>query len=950
MNPAKFAQMMKYLTRVKKQKPDLPDVFPASKAPIPPKTQNVEEIEAINAFIRRERQQKAGGGMLVQPGFGGTRQGYKQDKLTIQPPKTLTGMAGDRKLTADQIASLNPDFKGNLIDKKTKKVIGKIYTKELNDAFEVLNVIKKNKGYAASIEEIGRLAGFFQPAGGKTAGKVNFKRTNLAFKLAVDQFDELENFKLASEKYPKIDKKKFRYLDTIAKSFANHNITTNPIEAAAHLLPDNMAMIYDLGGREDVTKDIFNVRGKLNANDKKFLIDRISVLTGKNFNTEKLNNLIEKTTKVRTAEGRIATRIKLNANMNKQIKDIADDSTIKNLLTKPLNRKTQTALLTRATEIVGGDASIASRRLFQMAEAMSDTTNMYKNLGIKINNNIANKIIATGKQIGGRNNRYGMSSALYTYYGNVVDKALGATEGETFIGRYQQAIRNALDKGQSPDEIFSLTASARRGLSPYAIFTQQLRTDVNSAIKGAYIDSALSRTHEKLQKIFQGRKYNQLNAEDKKAADALVETFEKEKIRALNQPVNPGAVREGAKPIYLTASEKKNIQLPSFDLKNPPSKSIANYKDFDKNLQNAFNRSYEAVGYSMKVPKEFLTQKQLLGQLRPGQAGFATIDALLAPYKAVGKGFVKVGGPFEAGFFGLDYMNEKSKGLPADTAAQIALNNITFGLLGDPDKFRMRDLVEAGNKLGVTNTGAFQQFKNLIDLEKQIIEQRTSVNDFMAYNEAVGGKDKLTPKLDVFSQTSKLNKLEGEYARALNQFNALENPEQIAEDYFNSVQFLGRQEYNKAIDTKKNQVYPNMGTMGSDFMTTILNPIQSFLPQNLMESGLGPINIATRPVVRNLRKIPFIGSIFDPTSDAAKLSAMSEEEKNQRALDMNIIPQNVQPGIGQTMTEEQLAPYYEQFFAGGGIAKLAGDRSGPPPERGPMSQGLQGLMKRVRNL
>ena len=36
--------------------------------------------------------------------------------------------------------------------------------------------------------------------------------------------------------------------------------------------------------------------------------------------------------------------------------------------------------------------------------------------------------------------------------------------------------------------------------------------------------------------------------------------------------------------------------------------------------------------------------------------------------------------------------------------------------------------------------------------------------------------------------------------------------------------------------------------------------------------------------------------------------------------------------------------------AGGGIAKEAGDRSGPPPEKGPMSQGLQGLMKRVRNL
>jgi hypothetical protein len=34
--------------------------------------------------------------------------------------------------------------------------------------------------------------------------------------------------------------------------------------------------------------------------------------------------------------------------------------------------------------------------------------------------------------------------------------------------------------------------------------------------------------------------------------------------------------------------------------------------------------------------------------------------------------------------------------------------------------------------------------------------------------------------------------------------------------------------------------------------------------------------------------------------------------------------------------------------AGGGLLKQAGDRSGPPPESGPMSQGLQGLMKRVK--
>ena len=78
MNPLKFKMAMDYLTRAKKAKPDLPDVFPASQAPIPPVKEEIQTRDAINAFIRR--QQKAGGGMLVKPGFGGVRQGYRKDK------------------------------------------------------------------------------------------------------------------------------------------------------------------------------------------------------------------------------------------------------------------------------------------------------------------------------------------------------------------------------------------------------------------------------------------------------------------------------------------------------------------------------------------------------------------------------------------------------------------------------------------------------------------------------------------------------------------------------------------------------------------------------------------------------------------------------------------------------------------------------------------------------
>ena len=51
MNPLKFKMAMDYLTRAKKVNP---------------------------------RQDMAGGGMLVQPGFGGTRQGYKEDSLSAE--------------------------------------------------------------------------------------------------------------------------------------------------------------------------------------------------------------------------------------------------------------------------------------------------------------------------------------------------------------------------------------------------------------------------------------------------------------------------------------------------------------------------------------------------------------------------------------------------------------------------------------------------------------------------------------------------------------------------------------------------------------------------------------------------------------------------------------------------------------------------------------------------
>ena len=68
--------MMKYLTRAKKEKPDLPDVFPASKAPIPEKTLTRNMFKEAQ---ERFKNAKAGGGMLVQPSADGSRPGYASD-------------------------------------------------------------------------------------------------------------------------------------------------------------------------------------------------------------------------------------------------------------------------------------------------------------------------------------------------------------------------------------------------------------------------------------------------------------------------------------------------------------------------------------------------------------------------------------------------------------------------------------------------------------------------------------------------------------------------------------------------------------------------------------------------------------------------------------------------------------------------------------------------------
>ena len=160
MNPLRFKQAMDYLTRIKKIKPDLPDVFPASRAPMPPKKESLETMEAINRFVRdNPRQDMAGGGMLVQPGFGGVRQGYAEDtrtsavksKKAAETPKKKKWQGVFGKEKADEIFN---DYKKFYTDaynnKNMSQVVGaeeyfkKVYGKK--DGLKAIGLLRRN-GY-----------------------------------------------------------------------------------------------------------------------------------------------------------------------------------------------------------------------------------------------------------------------------------------------------------------------------------------------------------------------------------------------------------------------------------------------------------------------------------------------------------------------------------------------------------------------------------------------------------------------------------------------------------------------------------------------------------------------------------------------------------------------------------------------------------------------------------
>ena len=471
-------------------------------------------MEDILSYIERMKQENEGPRITAQePRIGLKPGGIVEPGVVnygdkIIPPKTIA---------PHEVKKLSSDFLG----KFNKKLV---YQHNIDDAFEIHNVIKKNKGRISSLEDLATQADFLLPS-----GKANAQRAKLALDLlrTSDDFPGIKNFKFLRDIYPKLDVKGFRNLDMVSDSLINYlrDSKLDKTEGMAHLLPDNMAKYYHRGIKHgDVEKGIFKKMYNFNKDQIKYITDQVSKATGEPFTAKNYQTAMDDARLIRKNVSSKIVQGKIHANMNENILKLHNDTQIQKLLSGTLDKPTQEKLLARAMKVLDTeDASDAMRRLFMLGEAYSEGKNTRTLPGINTNEKLAQKIIITQ---GAQKHRYALSSVLYNHYANRIDSALGATPGKSFIGYYQRRIKNLLNKGISPDEIFSVTASGRRGTEPYAIFTQGLKDDVNSIIKGGNIDSVLSKTHAGLQDIFQGKKWAQLSKADQKAAKKLVATYE----------------------------------------------------------------------------------------------------------------------------------------------------------------------------------------------------------------------------------------------------------------------------------------------------------------------------------------------------------------------------------------------------------------------------------------
>ena len=899
MNPARFSQMMKYLTRAKKANPELPDVFPASKAPIPPVKKDVETMDAINAFIRRERQQKAGGGMLVQPGFGGMRQGYRQERKSKNYPNLVKEY--DEMISnslKDESFKNTKSFQQFLKDKNINPKAFSEWKRKGNTGIKIdlasaKNMLAEtlvNKANADNkIIYVTDIAPKLNLTWQGTSQLLN--RNELFLESSKTKAIKVFNNFMSREKIPA--KKMFNMVTQMANEVG---ITPSSFSTIMKDYPD-----YEDARR--LFKNLATPSSKkwiLNNPDATFA-DVIDKVEGRQFRENLLGNI---------RSGKASAEHKI--------------------LTYAARHAAQGGNKIEFTKKAGLDK-------FGNVRDYRDVEFIYK---LDPNNPQTwsrwsyDRILTEGAKSEIFKDIYKTEADLNRMLSTVVkDPRTGnnISFGKLMTDTYSKEGGHTFGFTKTPYEIDHIDGVLKDPFNNVRILPRRINQMLGQIKRQADIATTPG-TGMKIKNIVKyiGKNKNQ-----------ILETIDPnfKNIQSIDDLIK--------NELFLSNKVFTTLKV------NPELKG-----NVLKSSKEIFNEVISMGDRSGPIDINFKTSK--LGRLTPPGSGAVTLGALDVPsmFRRLSPGVRKLvtgsGGLIlpEVLFYQLDKRNRMSKGQSEKEAAAGALESGTLGAY--ENKAYMEELKKVAESMNI-DSNSFDSAYQLNLLSKNYSQtMRNYEDDYMQLLQIGDEKraDDLKKNFDRYKKET-----QNKYALLANNISdnvmntvgaspmamsrGRENitQEQFEKPFFdmqNAALEKLKQEKIKASPTQKRQVDTTAGNIGEGFYQAFDSLTQG--AKNLLQGKV----------------IPFASKIglpqYEPQASQREILSDTLQNLNDRDLErLNLGRGYVQSDPVSDLDIENLSFEQPGLFAGGGIAKLAGVSSGPAPVRGPNSQGLLSLKNRVRN-
>ena len=919
MNPSKYAQMMKYLTRAKKANPELPDVFPASKAPIPPKTQEVQEIEAINRFSRANpRQDLAGGGRIELRKAGAVRK-----PLTAREQKIYDNYVKARKdvklpsVTDNQKVKYKSAVRAGKINNNT--------VKNLKEKFRYENETQRLR-YDTKLKrwekQIGKELKTYVQKPNETKSQFLKRVENIGVESKVK----------ARRKQDVANTKVRNYIDNWTTNWFDNNLNKYGVrdfdKMTSNLKKDWQKQIKNLDIDKGFMQSLSTKSGLPNVTTtgaNKFNYNNIPFYTSAEVTKAPLSqwrNLFLKN-KIDTAPGFKQKILDYFNFINQDKRGLyrqADGQTIKAY--KDIMDKDVVYLLSP-------DANLLSSAKYNLFNSVDDEfSNAYNSYSNKINTSKQWKESAAKieKTLGLKSNSIK----------NSMDKEKRALAKIFDVKQLPEELRYTLEHGQglsaaaktgnkeimqrAVNDLIGTTVKQNKALG-FGGFEANRNALVRDITAGVNVEDNLKSLNQLSKNVYKdfGLKGNMYSIKDGQLTSKPISTALTQEDRFGQYFKEIAKTKEGAAEIKKQAGSLKNLE----------NKLLQNIVSYSKLSECKIGKAEGGrIGFANSITciQDGLKEQKLAAQQGNKKAARELVQVGKVATRAgllknlLGPGAILGEAVFEGAIIG----NKVLGGKPADIAyAESYLSYLDRRKYrGELDPLKMeredmltREVEDADGNIKTINAPGFSALKSGFEAQDQL----------SAFNEAVEDRDiaKARNRIDQYLPAAADAREQG--ARADQSANI------ISSDSFKDASRLA-QEY------LQGQTGANMAKYRTDDFGAFESGRDKDLRRRRMQemSNQMPRDFLTEKTSDLLNRTQYLRSLgYDvSTKDLIAEQDMLRSIPLSKAAEI-YSPEQVYGTQGK--------------FAGGGIAKLAGVSSGPPPESGPNSQGLLSLKNRVRN-